>query len=96
MMRNFAKKCHATLNPFRYRKYVFDQETGLYCLGSRYYDPEVGRFVNADVNIADVTGYYEASMDMLDAKNRRELFPEARPKNRRNIYNGRTLRRSWR
>ena len=38
----------ATLNPFRYRKYVFDQETGLYCLGSRYYDPEVGRFVNAD------------------------------------------------
>ena len=38
----------ATLNPFCYRKYVFNQETGLYCLGSRYYDPEVGRFVNAD------------------------------------------------
>ena len=38
----------ATLNPFRYRKYVYDPETGLYCLGSRYYDPEVGRFVNAD------------------------------------------------
>ena len=38
----------ATLNPFRYRKYVHDPETGLYCLGSRYYDPEVGRFVNAD------------------------------------------------
>ena len=38
----------ATLNPFCYRKYVFDPETGLYCLGSRYYDPEVGRFVNAD------------------------------------------------
>ena len=37
-----------TLNPFRYRKYVYDPETGLYCLGSRYYDPEVGRFVNAD------------------------------------------------
>ena len=38
----------ATLNPFCYRKYVYDPETGLYCLGSRYYDPEVGRFVNAD------------------------------------------------
>ena len=38
----------ATLNPFRYRRYVYDPETGLYCLGSRYYDPEVGRFVNAD------------------------------------------------
>ena len=38
----------ATRNPFRYRKYVYDPETGLYCLGSRYYDPEVGRFVNAD------------------------------------------------
>ena len=38
----------ATLNPFCYRKYVYDPETGLYCLGSRYYDLEVGRFVNAD------------------------------------------------
>ena len=38
----------ATLNPFCYRKYVYDPETGLYCLGSRYYDPGVGRFVNAD------------------------------------------------
>ena len=38
----------ATLNPFCYRKYAYDPETGLYCLGSRYYDPEVGRFVNAD------------------------------------------------
>ena len=37
----------ATLNPFCYRKYVYDPETGMYCLGSRYYDPEVGRFVNA-------------------------------------------------
>lgn len=38
----------ATLNPFRYRRYIYDPETGLYYLGSRYYDPEVGRFVNAD------------------------------------------------
>lgn len=36
------------LNPFRYRGYVYDTETGLYYLGSRYYNPETGRFINAD------------------------------------------------
>ena len=36
------------LNPFRYRGYFFDKETGLYYLKSRYYDPETGRFLNAD------------------------------------------------
>ena len=36
------------LNPFRYRGYVYDTETGLYYLGSRYYNPTWGRFVNAD------------------------------------------------
>ena len=36
------------LNPLRYRGYVYDVETGLYYLQSRYYDPEVGRFINAD------------------------------------------------
>ena len=37
-----------TLNPFRYRGYYFDEETGLYFLRTRYYDPETGRFINAD------------------------------------------------
>ena len=32
----------------RYRGYVYDKETGLYYLQSRYYDPETGRFLNAD------------------------------------------------
>ena len=36
------------INPFRYRGYYYDSETGLYYLQSRYYDPEVGRFVNSD------------------------------------------------
>ena len=36
------------LNPFRYRGYYYDDETGLYYLQSRYYDPEVGRFINCD------------------------------------------------
>jgi len=35
-------------NPFRYRGYYFDSDTGLYYLNSRYYDSEVGRFINAD------------------------------------------------
>ena len=36
------------LNPFRYRGYYFDSETGLYYLQSRYYDHQTCRFVNAD------------------------------------------------
>jgi len=36
------------LNPMRYRGYCYDNETGLYYLISRYYDPTTGRFVNAD------------------------------------------------
>ena len=38
----------AFINPFRYRGYMYDAESGLYYLGSRYYDPETGRFINAD------------------------------------------------
>ena len=42
------------LNPFRYRGYYYDTETGLYFLQTRYYDPEVGRFLNRDsVQYAD-------------------------------------------
>ena len=36
------------INPFRYRSYYYDNETGLYYLNSRYYDPETYRFINAD------------------------------------------------
>ncbi|MCR5420393.1 MAG: RHS repeat-associated core domain-containing protein, partial [Lachnospiraceae bacterium] len=35
-------------NPFRYRGYYYDSETGWYYLQSRYYDPELKRFINAD------------------------------------------------
>jgi len=38
----------ASINPIRYRGYYYDSETGLYYLGSRYYDPAVKRFINAD------------------------------------------------
>ncbi len=37
-----------TLNPFRYRGYYYDTESGLYYLQTRYYDPEIGRFITID------------------------------------------------
>lgn len=42
------------LNPFRYRGYVYDEETGLYYLRSRYYNSERGRFINADAVLGKV------------------------------------------
>ena len=38
----------AQTNPLRYRSYYYDSETGYYHIKSRYYSPEVGRFLNAD------------------------------------------------
>ncbi len=38
----------ADVNPLRYRGYFYDAETSLYYLKSRYYDPEVGRFISSD------------------------------------------------
>ncbi len=48
------------LNPFRYRGYYYDSETGLYYLMSRYYDPVTRRFLNAD-------GYFQSGGSILDA-----------------------------
>ena len=39
------------VQPFRYRGYVFDEETGLYYLRSRYYNVEENRFLSADEGI---------------------------------------------
>ncbi len=49
----------AQVNPFRYRGYYYDNETGFYYLNSRYYDPETCRFLNAD-------GYVATGQGMLD------------------------------
>lgn len=38
----------AVKNPFRYRGYYYDEETGLYYLQTRYYDSETGRFISQD------------------------------------------------
>ena len=46
----------AELNPIRYRGYYYDQDVGLYYLKTRWYDPEVGRFVNMDdISILDIS-----------------------------------------
>ena len=46
-------------NPYRYRGYRYDSETGLYYLQSRYYDPVTSRYLNAD----------EASILLLQSQN---------------------------
>ena len=45
-----------TYNPLRYRGYVYDTETGFYYLQSRYYNPALGRFLNADAFTATGQG----------------------------------------
>ncbi len=49
----------ANLNPFRYRGYYYDSESGFYYLMSRYYDPVTHRFLNAD-------GYFQSGNNILD------------------------------
>ncbi len=47
-------------SPFRYRGYFYDDETGLYYLNSRYYNPAWGRFLNADIYLnanGDIIGF---------------------------------------
>ena len=53
----------AKLNPLKYRGYYHDAETGFYYLQSRYYDPVIGRFINADdeKTIFNALSDYESS-----------------------------------
>ena len=52
----------ATLNPMRYRGYYYDKDLGLYYLQSRYYDAEIGRFINADGYISTGQGVTSYNM----------------------------------
>ena len=58
---NITSTSHvAHLNPFRYRGYMYDEETGFYYLRSRYYNPEMGRSLSADGYVStgvDLDGY---------------------------------------
>ena len=50
------------LNSLRYRGYYYDDETKLYYLQSRYYNPELGRFINADGIISNISELFSANM----------------------------------
>ena len=52
----------AERNPIRYRGYYYDTETGFYYLQSRYYDPQTGRFINADGAITTGQGLMSYNM----------------------------------
>ena len=57
---NGGASTKAADNPFTYRGYYYDNETGFYLTGTRYYDPEIGRFINADGQLnpqEGMTGY---------------------------------------
>lgn len=57
----------ANLNPLRYRGYYYDAETGFYYLQSRYYDPAICRFINADGLFTD--GFVGANLFAYCANN---------------------------
>lgn len=52
----------ANINPIRYRGYYYDTETGFYYLNSRYYDPEICRFINADGYVSTGQGLLSHNM----------------------------------
>ena len=52
----------AQANPFRYRGYYYDNESGLYYLNSRYYNAEWGRFINADGYVSTGQGLTSYNM----------------------------------
>ena len=52
----------SSINPLRYRGYVYDEDTTIYYLQTRYYDPTTGRFINADD-----TAYIGATGTVLSA-----------------------------
>ena len=56
-------------NPFRYRGYYYDNESGMYYLNSRYYHPEIGRFINADGLVQTGQGILDKNMFAYCANN---------------------------
>ena len=56
------KKKIGEVNPIRYREYYYDMETSFYYLNSRYYDPQVKRFINADAYASTGQGFNGTNM----------------------------------
>ena len=62
------------LNPFRYRGYVYDEETGLYYLRSRVYNPEWKRFMNADVSLENADERYAHNPSLTECNLKKENY----------------------
>jgi len=56
-------------NIYRYRGYKYDKEISLYYLNSRYYNPEIGRFINADGLLGQVGNLQSTNMYAYCANN---------------------------
>ena len=62
-MLNLANESNENCPPdLHYRGYYYDTETGFYYLQSRYYDPEIGRFINADSYTSTGQGFLGYNM----------------------------------
>ncbi len=59
----------ANINPFRYRSYYYDTESGLYYLQSRYYDPKIGRFISSDGMVGSIGDVHSHNMYAYCANN---------------------------
>ena len=59
----------AKINPLKYRGYYHDVESGFYYLQSRYYDPAIGRFINADGQIDKQAGFVGLNLFIYAANN---------------------------
>lgn len=69
------------INPFRYRSYYYDEETELYYLNKRYYNPTFGRFINIDKYISTGTSiignnmYTYCNNNFINMKDENGDFP---------------------
>ena len=72
-------------NPYRYKGYYYDEETGMYYLKSRYYDPEICRFISADfvtvminspMSLADNNLYAYCDNDPVNKKDEEGELPQ--------------------
>ena len=94
----------AEANPLRYRGYYYDSETGYYYLQSRYYDPEICRFINADaVEIALLTKNINVGTNLISYCNNNPVnhcdingyITEKEAKNAINAFINNGLRKYW-
>ena len=57
------------VNPYTYRGYFYEFETNTYFLKSRYYNPELCRFISADSAVAQIGNVQVANMFAYSANN---------------------------